>query len=110
MRAFALALALLTLATSASADVSVGGTGSAKDSAGIPPRGTFRVEQLFHPPPVGVVGDVFTIWLVSTRDPASRARLPEIPLTDVDRGATSGNIGYESDLSISPDERFIFRD
>jgi hypothetical protein len=92
MRAFALALASLTFVSSAGAEA---------------PGRTFRVEQLRG---TEAHADEVAIWLVSVRDPSRRARLPEIPLADVDPGSSSGNIGYESELSISPDERFIFRD
>ncbi|HEY2749569.1 MAG TPA: hypothetical protein VGL86_33345 [Polyangia bacterium] len=98
MRAFVFALPLFALATSASADTSVGTTAGR--------RASFRVEHV----KIDETANDETIWLVSTRDPSLRARLPEVALPEEGADMTSGNTSYLSDVFVSPDERFLFRD
>jgi hypothetical protein len=77
-------------------------------SAVVSPHGTFRID---HEDELSAKTgrDESAFWLVSTRDSSRRVRLPEIPLHDVEDGATSATIGYPSEFAISPDERFILR-
>jgi hypothetical protein len=101
MRPFVVALALFGVVTPARGDSSIA-------SSPLRSRGTFRIEQVQDPPDEAPYR--YTVWLVSTVDPARRARLPDIPLFDLGPDVTSGNVGYPSTLSVSPDERFLLRE
>jgi hypothetical protein len=98
MRLFTMLFAL-SVACSAFADVAT--PISSKPSV-VSPRGTFRVEQVCVDRPDSGV-EACQVWLVSISVPSRRVQLPE-PDEDAARAM------YESELRVSPDERYILRE
>jgi len=71
--------------------------------------GTFRIEQWvkYGASPNG--GQLYQTWLVPQS--GSPVKLPEVVIAkDIKSAEDSGNVGFPSDFSLSPDNNYLFRE